>query len=121
MNSTRTGRITVTGPNGSFTKYISQPPKPVPAEILQLTGSIPCSGEEITVELPTGYWVKAETGTPWLTILNCEEGALTLKAEPNPSDGQERTAIVHIYLSDKTPLADVLVTQGTEIDPDPIG
>ena len=111
MNSTRAGRITVTGPNGSFTKYISQPPKPVPAEILQLTGSIPCSGEEITVELPTGYWVKAETGMPWLTILNCEEGELTLKAEPNPSDEQERTAVVHIYLSDKTPLADVTITQ----------
>ena len=111
MNSTRTGMITVTGPDGSFTKTITQPPKPVPAELLKLNGNLPAPGGELTVKLPEGYWVKADTDAPWLTIVSCEEGKLVVSAGPNPSEDQDRTAIVHIYLSDGAPLADVTVTQ----------
>ena len=113
MNSTRTGKITVSGPNGSFTKTITQPPKPVPAELLKLTGDLPASGGETTVKLPEGYWVSAETNADWLTIVSCEEGRLVVSAGPNPAGGQERSAIVSVYLSDGAPLADVTVTQAT--------
>ena len=111
MNSTRSGHITVTGPNGSFTKNITQSPKQVPAEPLQLTGELPFAGGELTVELPEGYWVKAETDSDWLTIVACEEGKLVVSAGLNPLDDETRTAVVHIYLSDGAPLADVTVTQ----------
>ena len=111
MNSTRSGRITVTGPNGSFTKNISQPPKPVPAELVKLAGDLPAGGGELTVKLPEGYWVKAETDAAWLTIVTCEEGKLVVSAGPNPSEDQIRTAVVHILLSDGAPLAEVTVTQ----------
>ena len=110
MNSTRSGHITVTGPNGSFTKNITQPPKPVPAELVKLTGDLPCAGGELTVKLPEGYWVKAETDADWLTLVACEERKLVVSAAPNPGD-RERTALVHVLLSDRTPLADVTVTQ----------
>jgi hypothetical protein len=111
MNSTRSGHITVTGPNGSFTKNITQSPKQVPAEPLQLTGELPCAGGELTVELPEGYWVNAETDSDWLTIVACEEGKLVVSAGLNPLDDETRTAVVHIYLSDGAPLANVTVTQ----------
>lgn len=114
MNSTRSGHITVTGPNGSFTKNISQPPKPIPAEVLKITDSLPFEGGELTVKLPEGYWVKADSDTTWLTIVTCEEGKLVVSAETNPIEGLERTAVVHIYLSDGTPLADVTITQAGE-------
>ena len=110
MNSTRSGKITVTGPNGSFTKNITQPPKPVPSELVNLTGDLPSGGGELTVKLPEGYWVKAETDADWFTIVTCEEGKLVVSAGPNPSD-EARSALVHIYLSDGTPLADVTITQ----------
>ena len=114
MNSTRTGKITVTGPNGSFTKTITQPPKPVPAELVKLTGNLPCGGGELTVKLPEGYWVEARTDADWLSIVICKEGKLVVSASPNPAEGPDRTAIVHIYLSDGTPLADVTITQNAE-------
>lgn len=118
MNSTRSGHITVTGPNGSFTKNITQPPKPVPAELVKLTGDLPCTGGELTVKLPEGYWVKAETDADWLTLVACEEGKLVVSAGPNPL-GEARTAIVHILLSDGAPLADVTVKQVAETAPAP--
>ena len=110
MNSTRTGTITVTGPNGSFIKNLSQPPKPLPAQLVQLEGVIPSSGEQVAIDLPEGYWVSAECAEDWLTIVRCEEGVLVVSAGANPGD-RERTALVHILLSDRTPLADVTVTQ----------
>lgn len=119
-NSTRTGSVTVTGPDGTFRKNISQPPKPVPEKVLQLTGSIPYTGAEATVELPAGYWVTAGTDAAWLTIANCEEGTLTLRAEPNPSEDKTREAIVKVYLSDGTLLAEVTVRQASEKIPAPI-
>ena len=103
--------ITVTGPNGAFTKTITQPPKPVPTELVKLAGDLPSGGGELTVKLPEGYWVKADTDSPWLTLVTCEEGKLVVSAGPNPSDDQTRTALVHIYLSDGSPLADVTITQ----------
>jgi len=120
MNSTRAGHITVTGPNGSFTKNITQPPKPLPKELVQLTGDLPFAGGESTIDLPEGYWVKAETDASWLTIVSCEEGKLVVSAGPNPSGEQDRTAIVHILLSDGAPLADVTVTQKAETSSDPV-
>ena len=119
-NSTRTGSVTVTGPDGTYRKNISQPPKPVPEKVLQLTGSISYTGEEATIELPTGYWVKAETDTAWLTVVNCEEGLLTVKAEPNPFEDQTRDAVVKVYLSDGALLAEVTVRQASEKIPAPI-
>lgn len=113
MNSTRSGHITVTGPNGSFTKNITQPPKPVPTELVKLAGELPGAGGELTVQLPEGYWIKAETDANWLTIVTCEEGKLVVSAGPNPLN-EARSAIVHILLSDGTPLADVTVTQVAE-------
>ena len=118
MNSTRSGHITVTGPNGSFTKNITQPPKPVPAELVKLTGDLPCTGGELTVKLPEGYWVKAETDADWLTLVACEERKLVVSAGPNPLE-EARTAIVHILLSDGAPLADVTVKQVAETAPAP--
>ena len=91
MNSTRSGHITVTGPNGSFTKNITQPPKPVPAELVKLTGDLPCAGGE---------------------------RKLVVSAGPNPLE-EARTAIVHILLSDGAPLADVTVKQVAETAPAP--
>lgn len=111
MNNTRSGKITVTGPNGSFTKTITQPPKPVPAELLKLTGVLPCAGGESIVKLPEGYWIKADTDSDWLSIISCEEGKLVVSAGPNPTEGQDRTSVVHIYLSDGTPLAEVTIKQ----------
>ena len=113
MNSTRSGHITVTGPNGSFTKNITQNPKPVPAELLQLDGELPYDGGELVVKLPEGYWVKAKTDADWLTIVTCEEGKLVVSAGSNQLADETRTALVHIYLSDGTPLADVTVRQVT--------
>lgn len=113
MNNTRSGKITVTGPNGSFTKTISQTPKPVPTELLKLTGVLPCAGGNSTVKLPEGYWVMADTDSNWLSIISCEEGRLIVSAGPNPSESQERTAVVYIYLSDGTPLAEVTISQET--------
>ena len=105
MNSTRNGSVTVTGPAGSFRKDIRQSPKPVPEKVLQLTGSLSYTGAEAEIELPAGYWVKAETDASWLTVVNCEEGSLTVQAEPNPSEDQAREAVVKVYLSDGTLLA----------------
>lgn len=118
MNSSRAGHITVTGPNGSFTKNITQPPKPVPAELVELTGDLPCAGGELTVKLPEGYWVKAETDADWLTLVSCEEGKLVVSAGPNLLE-EARTAVVHILLSDGAPLADVTVKQTAETAPEP--
>ena len=119
-NSTRTGSVTVTGPAGTFKKNISQHPKPVPEKVLQLTGSISCTGAEAEIELPAGYWVKATTDASWLTIVSCEEGSLTVQAEPNPSEDQAREAIVKVYLSDGALLAEVTVRQASEKIPAPI-
>ena len=118
MNSTRSGHITVTGPNGSFTQNITQPPKPVPAELVKLTGDLPCTGGDLTVKLPEGYWVKAVTDADWLTLVACEERKLVVSAGPNPLE-EARTAIVHILLSDGAPLADVTVKQVAETAPAP--
>lgn len=120
-NSTRTGTVTVTGPGGqSFSKNIIQKPKPVPAALVNISGRISYSGQETAIGLPEGYWVSAKTDASWLTIISCEEGKLVVSADPNPSEDQERTALVHIFLSDETPLADVTVTQGSVKIPAPL-
>ena len=119
-NSVRKGTITVTGPGGAFTKTLTQEPKPVPDEPLQLGGNVPYSGGEAHVALPEGFWVSAISGTEWLSVVNCEEGKLTVQAGPNPNPDRERTAIVTVLLSDDTPLAEVKVTQKSEKIPAPV-
>lgn len=120
MNSVRSGVVTVAGPNGNFTKSIVQNPKPLPKEMPILKGSISFKGGQATIELPTGYWVSAETDASWLTIVSCKEGELIVKAGPNPVVDQSRTAQVRILLSDGTPLAEVMVVQSSEKIPAPI-
>ena len=120
MNNTRTGTITVTGPTGAFTKTLTQTPKPVPDAPLQLKGSLPSSGKETRIALPEGYWVKAESTEAWLTIVNCQEGELTVQADPNPVADRKREALVHVFLSDGTLLAEVTVIQNSEKIPVPI-
>jgi hypothetical protein len=120
MNEVRTGTITVTGPTGPFTKTLTQTPKPVPDAPLQLKGSIPFTGNESKVSLPEGYWVRAESSEAWLEVVLCQEGELTVKAGPNPVADQRREAVVHIYLSDGTQLADVAITQNSEKIPVPV-
>lgn len=120
MNSIRTGTITVTGPTGAFTKTLTQNPKPVPEAPLQLKGSIPFSGSESRIALPEGYWVKAESSESWLTVFNCQEGELTVSAGENPVVDRGREAVVHVYLSDGTLLAEVTVSQNSEKIPAPV-
>lgn len=120
MNSIRTGTITVTGPTGAFTKTLTQTPKSVPNAPLPIKGVLGYAGGETTIALPAGYWVNAECAESWLTIVNCQEGELTVKAGPNPDINQKRVAIVLIYLSDGTLLAEVAVTQNPEMIPEPI-
>ena len=120
MNEVRTGTITVTGPTGSFTKTLTQTPKPVPDAPLQLKGSIPFTGNESKIALPEGYWVRAESSEAWLEVVLCQEGELTVKAGPNPIEDQRREAVVHIFLSDGTLLANVAITQNSEKIPVPV-
>ena len=120
MNSLRKGTITVTGPTGSFTKTMTQTPKPVPDTPLQLKGSIPYTGNESRIALPAGYWIKAECEEAWLTIVRCQEGELIVKAGQNPIADQKREAVVHIFLSDGTLLAEVTITQNSEKIPAPV-
>ena len=120
MNAIRTATITVTGPAGPMTKTLKQAPKPAPKEPLQLTGSLPFGGGEIRIKLPDGYWVSADCASDWLSVVNCEEGSLTVTAGPNPSPDHNREAVVNVALSDGTPLATVTVTQRTEKIPVPV-
>ena len=120
MNDVRTGTITVTGPTGSFTKALTQTPKPVPNAPLQLKGSISFTGNESKIALPEGYWVRAESSEAWLEIVLCQEGELTVKASPNPAADRRREAVVHIFLSDGTLLAEVTITQNSEKIPVPV-
>ena len=120
MNHVRTGTITVTGPTGSFTKTLTQTPKPVPDTPLHLKGAIPFSGNETRIALPEGYWVQAESSDSWLTVVNCQEGELTVKAGQNPSIDQQRETVVHIRLSDGALLAEVTVVQNSEKRPVPV-
>ena len=120
MNKARTGTITVTGPTGSFSKTLTQTPKSVPEAPIRLKGAIPFSGNETRIALPEGYWVQAESPETWLTIVNCQEGELTVKAEQNPFIDRQRETVVHIRLSDGTLLAEVTVVQNSEKKPAPV-
>lgn len=120
LNDIRKGTITVTGPTGVFTKTLTQSPKPVPDEPLQLQGSVSYTGGESKIALPEGYWVTAESDAGWLTVIECREGQLTVKAEPNPSLDTPRTAPILILLSDGAQLAEVTVTQHAEKKPVPV-
>jgi hypothetical protein len=120
MNHARTATITVTGPTGSFSKTLTQTPKPVPDAPLRLKGAIPFSGNETRIALPEGYWVQAESPEAWLTIVNCQEGELTVKAGQNPFIDRPRETVVHIRLSDGTLLAEVTVVQNSEKKPAPV-
>ena len=119
-NSIRKGTITVTGPTGVFTKTLTQSPKPVPSTPLLLQGSISYTGNESRIDLPDGYWVTAKCDAGWLTVVECREGELTVKAEPNPSVDAPRTAPILILLSDGAQLAEVTVTQHAEKKPVPV-
>lgn len=120
MNHARTGTITVTGPTGSLSKTLTQTPKPVPDAPLRLKGAIPFSGNETRIALPEGYWVQAESSESWLTVVNCQEGELTVKAGQNPFIDRQRETVVHIRLSDGTLLAEVTVVQNSEKKPVPV-
>ena len=119
-NSERTGTITVTGPDGTFSKTLTQTRKPVPEGLIRLKGSLSCSGGETRISLPEGYWVSADCDSEWMTVVSCEEGALVVSAGPNPEANRERQALVRIALSDGSPLAEVTVTQLSEEIPEPL-
>ena len=75
---------------------------------------------ETRIALPEGYWVQAESPEAWLTIVNCQEGELTVKAGQNPFIDRPRETVVHIRLSDGTLLAEVTVVQNSEKKPAPV-
>lgn len=109
MNESRVAKITVTGPGGDYTKTITQFRKALPEKPLSITETLEATAVTTEIELPEGYWVKAENDSAWLTVDKCEEGLLQVSAETNT--GEERTATVKILLSDGALLGTVTVTQ----------
>lgn len=109
MNESRVAKITVTGPGGDYTKTITQFRKAVPEKPLSITETLEATAVTTEIELPEGYWVKAENDSAWLTVDKCEEGLLKVSAEANT--GEQRTATIKILLSDGALLGTVTVTQ----------
>lgn len=109
-NEDRVAEVTVTGPDGrEYKKTISQFAHPLPSKPINIDAELGNDSETKEIELPDGYWVKAECDSAWLTVDKCEEGLLQVSAGPNT--GEQRTATVKILLSDGALLGTVTVTQ----------
>lgn len=109
MNTARIAHVVVKGPGGDYAKTITQNPKPLPAKPVDVQMVFSNVAGEQELELPKGYWIKAESEATWLTILKCEEGLLGVRVEANT--GEERSASVKILLSDDALLGTVTVIQ----------
>lgn len=109
MNTARVAHVQVEGPGEVYSKTITQRPKPLPDSPIDLMMVLTNQAGEEELELPAGYWVRAECKAAWLTIQKCEEGLLRVKAEQN--EGAARSATVKILLSDDALLGTVTVTQ----------
>lgn len=114
MNTPRVAKVTVVGPESKeYDKTITQTVKPLPDKPLGLKFEFTGEEQEGQVELPMGYWVKAETNADWVTIVECSEGVLKIKV--NENTGAKREATVTVKLSDDAVLTVVPVVQtGTE-------
>ena len=109
MNTPRVAHVQVEGPGGVYSKTITQTPKPLPDSPIDLMMVLTNQAGEEELELPAGYWVRAECDAPWLTIQKCEEGLLRVMVERN--EGAVRSATVKILLSDDALLGAVTVIQ----------
>ena len=110
MNTPRVAKVTVTGPeNKEYYKTITQTVKPLPDKPLGLSFEFTSEAQEGEVELPLGYWVKAESNAEWVTILECTEGILKVQVSENT--GAKREAVITVKLSDDAVLTTVPVVQ----------
>lgn len=109
LNTARVAHVQVEGPGGHYSKTITQNPKPLPASPIDLMMVLTGQAGEEEIELPAGYWVRAECDAAWLTIQKCEEGLLRVMVQQN--EGDVRSATVRILLSDDALLGTVTVIQ----------